>query len=246
VRIFNPGLDYADGNYRSRVFDEFIVIPRVLALNDYFLDPGYQISSFHTITINPNSPAQPIHHDDAFATLPRPRPPLGTAVIAAFDEFTAENGATRVIPGSHLWGPKTSSYSSSSILKDTPDPSLTIPAVCPAGSVVYFISTLWHSGGPNLQSAPRNSLTVQYCQPYMRQVENQYLAVDPRRLDEMDSRIVSMMGYKTFVDFIGYADGLNPRQGARRMIRWLQAPLGDVPTFPKHEVQNSTNVKSKM
>jgi ectoine hydroxylase-related dioxygenase (phytanoyl-CoA dioxygenase family) len=230
---------------RSRVFDDFTVIPRVLALNSYFLDPGFLIPSFHTITINQNSAAQTIHHDDAFSTLPRPRPPLDTAIIVAFDEFTKDNGATRLIPGSHLWGPKSGNNSSSTLLKSTPDASLTIPALYPAGSVVYFISTLWHSGGANAQSTPRNSLTVQYCQPYIRRIENQFLCVDPRRLDEVDPRIVSMLGYSTFAGFIGYADALNPREGARRMIQWLGKPLSDVSTFHRHD-EESKAIKSKM
>lgn len=195
-----------------------------MALNDYFLDPKYLISSFHTIAIGPNSAAQPVHHDDGYTTMPRPRPPMSSAIIVAFDEFTEQNGATGVIPGSHLWAKS-----------EAPDHSKSIPAVCPAGSVIYFIGTLWHHGGANNTSVPRQSLTVQYCQPYVRQIENQFLAVDPRRLDEMDPRIVRMLGYDTFSGFIGYADGLNPRAGARRMVRWLSEPLADVPTWAQHD-----------
>jgi ectoine hydroxylase-related dioxygenase (phytanoyl-CoA dioxygenase family) len=75
---------------------------------------------------------------------------------------------------------------------------------CPAGSAVYFLGTTWHGGGANGSSAPRSSATVQYCQPYIRAIENQFLAVDPRRLPEIDGRIVQMMGYKTHRPFIGY------------------------------------------
>jgi ectoine hydroxylase-related dioxygenase (phytanoyl-CoA dioxygenase family) len=178
---------------KTRVFDKFTVIHRVLALNDFFLDPGYNISAFHTIQINPGEKAQSLHHDDGFINIPRPRAPFGTAIMVAFDPYTAENGATRIIPGSHLWG---------SDRKPTEEE--TIPAVCPAGSVVYFVSTLWHGGGANRSSKPRKSATVQYCQPFIRPIENQILAVDPRKLGDIDSRIVDMMGYRTFQPFIGY------------------------------------------
>ena len=47
---------------RTRAFDKFAVLPRVLALNDFFLDPGYMISAFHTIQINPGEKAQGMHH----------------------------------------------------------------------------------------------------------------------------------------------------------------------------------------
>lgn len=78
--------------------------------------------------------------------------------------------------------------------------------VCPPGSVLYFLGTTWHGAGANRSSKPRRSLTVQYCQPYIRPIENQILAVDPRRLEQIDRRIVEMMGYKIHRPFIGYGE----------------------------------------
>lgn len=77
---------------KSRVFDKFVILPRVLALNDYFLDPGYLLSAFHTITINPGEKVQALHHDDGYIHFPRPRPPFGAAIMVALDEYTAANG----------------------------------------------------------------------------------------------------------------------------------------------------------
>lgn len=47
---------------KSRIFDKFALLPRVLSLNDYFLDPGYNLSAYHTISINPGEQAQDLHH----------------------------------------------------------------------------------------------------------------------------------------------------------------------------------------
>ncbi|KIW29162.1 uncharacterized protein PV07_04998 [Cladophialophora immunda] len=206
---------------KSRVFDKFVILPRVLALNDFFLDQGYLLSAFHTISINPGEQAQALHHDDGYIQFPRPRLPFGAAIMVAFDEYTAQNGATRIIPGSHKWD---------SSRRGTPEE--TIPALCPEGGVVYFISTLWHGGGANVSDKPRQSATVQYCQPYIRPIENQILAVDPRKLDSIPPRIVEMMGYKHMQPFMGYADGLGPRRAARRMVKWLKEEVDeDPPTF---------------
>lgn len=162
-------------------------------------------------------------------------------------------GATRIIPGSHIWG---------SSRRGTPEE--TIPALCPEGGVVYFVSTLWHGGGANVSDRPRQSATVQYCNPYIRPIENQILAVDPRKLDQIDPRIVEMMGYKVsghriinildvlfcilssagktdrslqqhMEPFMGYADGLGPRRAARRMVRWLQSEVDENPPTFAHE-----------
>jgi ectoine hydroxylase-related dioxygenase (phytanoyl-CoA dioxygenase family) len=138
---------------KSRVFDKFAMLPRVLALNDYFLDPNYQLSAMHTIQINPGEVAQQLHHDDGYCRMPRPRPPLGSAIMVALDDFTEENGATRLVPGSHKW-----EHGRPARQEET------IPAVMSVGSVVYFIGTVWHGGGNNRTAQPRQSLTVQYCQ----------------------------------------------------------------------------------
>lgn len=63
---------------KSRVFDKFALHPDVLALNDYFLDDGFLVTAFHSISIQPNEDAQALHHDDAYIKVPRPHPPYGT------------------------------------------------------------------------------------------------------------------------------------------------------------------------
>lgn len=211
---------------KSRVFDKFVMFPRVLALNDYFLDPGYLLSAFHTISINPGENAQRLHHDDGYIQVPRPRAPFGSAIMVALDEYTKTNGATRIIPRSHTWGGER-----------TGSPEETIPALCPEGGVVYFISTLIHGGGANTSDKPRQSATVQYCQPYIRPIESQILAVDPRKLGEIHPRIVDMMGYKHMEPFMGYADGLNPRRAAARMVRWLQSDVEHHPPTFAHDAR---------
>lgn len=144
----------------------------------------------------------------------------------AFDEYTETNGATRIIPGSHTWGADR---------RGTEEE--TMKAICPEGGVVYFISTVIHGGGENVSDKPRRSATVQYCNPYIRPIENQILAVDPRKLDEIHPRIVEMMGYKHMEPFMGYADGMNPRRAARRMVRWLQNDVDYRPPTFAHEAK---------
>ena len=70
---------------KTRVFDKFTILPRVLALNDYFLDPGYQLTAFHTISINPGEKKQNLHHDDGYINVPRPRMPFGAAIMVSLE-----------------------------------------------------------------------------------------------------------------------------------------------------------------
>jgi hypothetical protein len=73
---FNTGRIYALCD-KSRVFDCFPIHPKVLALNDYFLQPNYLMTSFHTVVIRPGAREQNVHTDDGLIELPRPRPLMG-------------------------------------------------------------------------------------------------------------------------------------------------------------------------
>lgn len=66
---------------KSRVFDEFVLHEDVLALNDWFMDPGYLINSFQSINILPGEKAQTMHYDHGFVSLERPHRPLGTVSL---------------------------------------------------------------------------------------------------------------------------------------------------------------------
>jgi ectoine hydroxylase-related dioxygenase (phytanoyl-CoA dioxygenase family) len=91
----------------------------------------------------------------------------------------------------------------------------------PAGSIMFFLSTLWHGGGQNTSGESRLAVTVQYCQPWVRPMENQLLAVDWEKLDGIHPRIVAMMGYKVGMPFIGYVDGRSPRTRVAELLdRW--------------------------
>lgn len=231
---------------KSRLFDKFYILPQVLALNDYFLEPDYLMYVIQSIVINPGEGQQIVHHDDSTTKLPRPRAPVSAAIMVVFDDYTDINGATKIIPGSHLWGNE-----------PRPDKKSTISITCPAGSVIYFLGTTYHSGGPNRSDMPRHALTVQYCQPYIRPLEDLILSVDPRKLGDIPEKVVDMMGYKSGFPFLGSGkftdrkydinlhdelnfarpvDGLNPRKGMQRMMRWLQEPVDyNPPTFAKEE-----------
>ena len=164
--------------------------PLVLALLDQLLMPNYLLSQLQVINVLPGEARQPLHHDDGFYPLARPRKPVGAALIWALDDFTAENGATLVYPKSHLWGDVPSSEI---------DVSQMVPAVMPAGSAVFFLGTLWHCAGANDTEAPR-------------QQENYCLAISRERVRQCSDRIQSLLGYSMQFPFIGFVDGRDPKR----------------------------------
>ncbi|KAL1857055.1 hypothetical protein Daus18300_010503 [Diaporthe australafricana] len=184
---------------KSRVFDKFILHPSVVALNNFFMDPGWLLSVCHSINIQPGENPQTLHHDD------------GHAIMVALGPYTETNGSTVVVPGSHTWGPDR-----------VPQRSETVSVVMPRGSIVYFTGTLWHGGGQNKSDAARRALTVQYCQPWLRQLENPFLAVDWELLPQMPKQLVDILGYQVGSPFVGYVDGISPRRAVEKRLRKKQ------------------------
>ena len=74
----------------------------VLPIVERVLDPGCLISSLSSIDILPGESAQPIHADDQLIPLPKPHPPTVCNSMWALTDFTEANGATRLVPGTHL------------------------------------------------------------------------------------------------------------------------------------------------
>lgn len=183
---------------------QLIEHPTIIALLDQLLPANYLLSAALAINVHPGETPQPFHIDDAAGGLPwpRPRPHFGVSTIWAFDDFTADNGATEVVPGSHLW-PEDRQPNEREIVK----------VEMQAGSVVVFLGTLLHRGGANRSTTTRLAITPQYCAPGLRQIENMVLAVPPEIARNYSSKIQSMLGYN-IIDpgFMGYVDGLHPRR----------------------------------
>jgi len=185
---------------KTRACDRIADHPRVLALLDRLLLPNYLLSMLQVINILPGEQAQMLHTDDAFYPLPRPRKALGAATIWAIDDFTAENGATDIIPGSHLWGDQ------------RPEPAAREPVVMSAGSCVFFLSTLWHGGGANRSAHPRLAVTAQYCEPWLRPQEAFTLSISRDTVRTVSEDIRRMLGYSIHPPFIGQVDGMHPKR----------------------------------
>ncbi|MGW4122834.1 phytanoyl-CoA dioxygenase family protein [Nocardia sp. NPDC004711] len=186
---------------KTRACDRIVDHPRVLALLDRLFLPNYLLSMLQVINILPGEQAQMLHTDDGFYPLPRPRKGLGAATIWAIDDFTAENGATDIIPGSHLWGDRLPGES------DRRE-----PVVMPAGSCVFFVGTLWHGGGANRSPDPRLALTAQYCEPWLRPQEAFTLSMTRDTVRAVSEDIRRMLGYSIHPPFIGQVDGMHPKR----------------------------------
>lgn len=111
---------------------------------------------------------QPLHCDDQLIPLPKPHVPIICNTMWALTDFTVENGATRLVPGTHRADRAAQPYG---------EPVEVVHAVMKAGSVLVFDGSIWHGGGANRTSERRIGLAMNYCAGFIRQPENQQLGI---------------------------------------------------------------------
>ena len=185
---------------KGDVFLRLAEHPRVMALCERVLLPNWLLSTMQSIRLHPGETPQPWHADDTFYPIPRPRTRLALSTIWAIEDFTDDNGATEIIPGSHRWGderPETRAHA-------------TAKAIMPAGSVIVFDGATYHRGGANTSSRTRLAISPQYCQPWLRPQESQLLVMPPERAAACTPRVRAMLGYSIHPPFMGQVEGMSP------------------------------------
>jgi len=208
----HPGRNSFEGFHSERVYallakhpDLACIVehPTVLSILDRLLEPDYLLSANLAINSHPGETPQDFHRDNAGGNGADPAQIHGISTIWNIDPFTENNGATEVIPGSHLWREE---------MPQADDPRA-VKAIMPAGSVLIFSGTLYHRGGANRSTAPRLAVTPQFCQPWLRQLENMVLAVPADKAAMLSERVQALLGYSVRAPgFMGYVDGMHPRR----------------------------------
>lgn len=177
-------------------FEQIPLHPAILPICERVLDPGLLISSLSSIAIGPAETPQMIHADDQVIPLPKPHPAIICNTMWALTDFTEENGATRIIPGSH---------------KEPESPDLfasydSVAAIMSKGSVLVWHGSLWHGGGPNTTSSRRVGIAMNYCAGFIRQQENQQLGLPIDTVRGFAPRLQQLVGYGIYQGLIGHID----------------------------------------
>jgi hypothetical protein len=205
VEATKPGRDVFSGFNTTRTgalvarsprCREAVADPRILALCDRLLLPNcqrYQLHLTQLIRIMPGQPAQSIHRDRwAWGKhMDRVEPQLNT--IWALTDFTRENGATQVVPGSTRWPDDR-----------VPAPEEITQATMRRGSVLVYTGSVFHGGGANVSDADRWGLNLTYALGWLRQEENQYLSCPPEIARTLDPALQGLLGYAMGSYALGY------------------------------------------
>ncbi len=175
---------------KSDTFQELMLLPQLIETADHFLLPNCEDYLFNTgqlIQIGPGETDQMLHRDeDAWQELPPPRPYLEIEAMFALTDFTKENGATRVVPGSHKWP-----------LDREAKPEEVTQAEMKAGSALFYMGSAIHGGGANRTvNESRRGMFLGYCVGWLRTEENTFLTVPFEKARTMPLRIQELLGYK--------------------------------------------------
>ncbi|MGA1695810.1 MAG: phytanoyl-CoA dioxygenase family protein [Arenicellales bacterium] len=168
--------------------------PLVLKIMDALLLPhciNYRIGSSTGIQILPGEKAQVLHQDDGIYPVRIPGIDWQVGVMFALNDFTVENGATRVALGSHDSG-----YTKGC-------DGETLQAVMSRGSALFYLGAAWHGGGANRSDASRTGVITTYSLGWLRQEVNQYLTVPRERAAQFSRTVQNLLGYRGHGRYLG-------------------------------------------
>jgi ectoine hydroxylase-related dioxygenase (phytanoyl-CoA dioxygenase family) len=185
---------------KTRGFDELATDPLLLGVLDRVL-VHYQLSGPVGIDIGPGESPQGLHRDDVVYPIPWPHQQVVLNTMWALDDFTEHNGSTLIVPGSHQTSPA-----------DQPPIEDAVTATMPAGSVMFYVGTVWHGGGANHTDERRLGVILEYCASWVRAQENHITAIGEDVIRTLDPRLQELLGYNIHPPFLGYVDGRHPRR----------------------------------
>jgi ectoine hydroxylase-related dioxygenase (phytanoyl-CoA dioxygenase family) len=173
---------------RDALFREALQEPAVLALAEALLGADCILHSFESRSALPGGGQQSLHRDMPYV----PETPLSMNVVWMLDDFTAENGATRVVPGSHrrVEGPEPNRVYDDEVL-----------AVAPAGTLVAFDTRTWHGGGPNRTDRLRRGFHVHYCRSWVKPQRDHPRSMDEESLRDATPLLIRLLGYHSQLEF---------------------------------------------
>jgi ectoine hydroxylase-related dioxygenase (phytanoyl-CoA dioxygenase family) len=205
----------------SRTFAvDVMCAPLLLALCDRILLPAcarYQLNIGHLLQRGPGATEQWLHRDEAvWSDVPRGELELQLASVIAFVDFHRDNGATRIVPGSHRW-PDRALSPAEQMFREAPDADQIAYAEMPAGSAVVYTGGVIHGGGANSTALPRRGAHLSYCLGWLRTEENNYLVVPPAKAATLPREAQELLGYAVH-------DSIQRGGGYLGMVR-LQDPV---------------------
>ncbi len=194
---------------KGRIFRDLMLHPLVEQTMAPLLGKEFLLSSFTANIARPGGAPMYLHSDQGYVDFWTPKP-LVANIAWMLDDFTAANGGTRLIPGSHL------------LERREYGPEDTIAAQGPAGAALIFDGRLIHGTGANVtESDDRHAILTYFCRPFVRQQENYFWGLDPRVRRAERGVFLRRLGFGIWAGL-----GRTHEPGERGLLEPLSEPIG--------------------
>lgn len=203
---------------RDPVFPEAVVVPKLLALVEFLLGRGALLSQLIGTVRREEAAGLVLHADNSWFPAPFPQWEIMCTACWVTDEFTRENGATLVIPGTH----KNKHHPSRDIRK-TLDGA--IPIEAPAGSIALWDGSVWHGSYPRINSGERVVMHMTYTRIGMQPIDN-YGHLDDAWLADKDAQLRSLLGRDLFFHSTTERNGSTDADLLQNTYRLVHGPDG--------------------
>jgi N-acyl-L-homoserine lactone synthetase len=187
---------------RSAIAAQLVQHPVILALAEKVLGPWcdrFNLNLTQGIEIHPGAPAQFPHRDQDMWQGEKGRIEYLINVIWPLSDFTAENGATRIWPGSHHAG-----------AQDMPPIEKPVVAEMSPGAALVFLGSTLHAAGANYARSARRGLIISYCLGWLKPFENQWLCYPPAVARSFSPELADLIGYCQHRPNLGNYEGRSP------------------------------------
>lgn len=185
---------------RDPVFSDLVEDARALELVKATIGWPALLGNISANITAPGGGEMVLHADQIFVPEPWPAKPQGVNVAWCIDDFTDENGATRIVPGSHRLNRKPAADEAA---------AESVALEAPAGSIVVMESRVWHKTGHNrTKDSRRGGIFAWYTRPIYRQQENWFLSLNPAVRQFASDTMLVLLGYRT--EGLGMVNGKSP------------------------------------
>lgn len=184
---------------KGKVFRDLMLHPIIDELMGHLLGPDFLISSLTANIARPGGDNMGLHTDQGYVGFWTPVPAVAN-IAWMLDDFTADNGGTRLVPRSHRFALDGSPRASDKPLtpEQIPTQAHTIGAEGPAGSILCFDGRVFHGTGANKSDRQRHALLSYHCRPWVRTQENSTIGLDPEIRASERPELLNRLGFKVW------------------------------------------------
>ncbi|MEM7031246.1 MAG: phytanoyl-CoA dioxygenase family protein [Chloroflexota bacterium] len=180
------------------IFLQTLDHPRVLPIVEHVLGQSIILGSLNARIVRPGDGEQGLH-SDIREDLLNMSSPVMVNTVWLLDDFTTENGATRIVPGSHKSG--------LARIPEGLEPKHVAEAIAPAGSVLVFNGQCWHGGGNNRTEVNRHAMFGHYRKNALMFQVDPHDAFPEAWLDDLNPRQMELLRLQNGVGAPHASDG---------------------------------------